>query len=277
MNGTANGRLHVLVVDDEPPVLADLADKLADHPSVAVVLTAADSAGALQVLSRGRVDAVFLDIHMPGLDGVELARALRRFAAPPAVVFVTAFEEHALQAFEVDAIDYLLKPVRPERLDTALSRVRLAIERSRVGPAREGARPGAPGAGGPAAAGGSEHVTIPVERGGRTRLVDRAEIDMVEAEGDYVRLHLRDSSYLVRVPLSQLEQEWADAGFLRVHRSFLVNMQRLEEVRTETQGNHVARIGGRDVPVSRRGLRTIRLFLADAARIGGLAQDSHRS
>jgi DNA-binding LytR/AlgR family response regulator len=242
--------LRVLAVDDEEPALEDVRHLLLEHSAVESVTTASDVSVALQALERDRFDAVFLDIHLPGLDGLDLARVLRRFAEPPPVVFVTAFDRHAVEAFEVDAVDYLVKPVGAERLGAALARVVASL-------------------GGATAA--ADSVTIPVERGGRTRLVERADISVVESEGDYVRLHIGGTSYLVRVPLSKLEQEWASAGFIRVHRSFLVNLRHLDELRTEASGGLVARVAGRDVPVSRRGQRTVREYLASAARLGGLA------
>lgn len=290
--------LHVLAVDDEEPALEDVRHLLMEHSAVESVTTASDVSVALHALERDRFDAVFLDIHLPGLDGLDLARVLRRFAEPPRVVFVTAFDNHAVEAFEVDAVDYLLKPVRSERLSAALARVVASLGASAVpahatradfgsgtltgasdssetdglevatGTSTTGADLGADGAAPGAAA---ESVTIPVERGGRTRLVERADISVVESEGDYVRLHIGEISYLVRVPLTKLEQEWAPAGFIRVHRSFLVNLRHLDELRTEASGVLVARVAGRDVPVSRRGQRTVREFVASAARLGGLS------
>jgi DNA-binding LytR/AlgR family response regulator len=292
-------RLRVLAVDDEEPALEDVRHLLLEHSAVESVTTASDVTLALHALERDRFDAVFLDIHLPGLDGLDLARVLRQFAEPPRVVFVTAFDTHAVEAFEVDAVDYLLKPVRSERLDAALARVEASLRATthpsptsgagRVNPPPETEQGSVDpsGAGGDdeqqAGAGGGElmaetaeastsvSITIPVERGGRTRLVERADISVVESEGDYVRLHIGETSYLVRVPISKLEQEWAPAGFIRVHRSYLVNINHLDELRTEASGVLVARVAGRDVPVSRRGQRTVREFLASAARRGGLS------
>jgi DNA-binding LytR/AlgR family response regulator len=313
--------LHVLAVDDEEPALEELRHLLLEHSTVATVTAASDVSVALHALEHDCFDAVFLDIHLPGLDGLDLARLLRRFAEPPCVVFVTAFDRHAVEAFEVDAVDYLLKPVGSERLGAALARV-IASRRTQIGPvagsestaaaaartdsapARTDSAPGSRAVGGGAAtvatvmeaggaddlagaaddvgisAGGAglpgESITIPVEKGGRTRLVERADISVVESEGDYVRLHIGNTSYLVRIPISKLEQEWASAGFIRVHRSFLVNVHHLDELRTEGSGVLVALVAGRELPVSRRGQRTVREFLANAARLGGVAPDPRR-
>jgi DNA-binding LytR/AlgR family response regulator len=120
---TNGGGLIVLVVDDEQPALEDLAYLLRQHPRIESVVTASDATEALRQLRDGSFAAVFLDIRMPGLDGLELARVLSRFAHPQEILFVTAFEQHAVEAFELQAVDYLLKPVRPERLSDAIRRL----------------------------------------------------------------------------------------------------------------------------------------------------------
>src|ERR1051325_3155229 len=159
--------LEVLVVDDEQPALEDLAYLLRQHPRISTVVTASDATEALRQLRDGAFAAVFLDIRMPGLDGLELARVLSRFARPPEIVFVTAFEQHAVEAFELQAVDYLLKPVRPERLSDAIRRL--------GDPGRRGGGDG--GAGSTATA--DELDRIAVETGGRTRMVERDSIRFV--------------------------------------------------------------------------------------------------
>ncbi len=185
--------LRVLVVDDERPALDELAYLLAQDDRVGEVLTCDSATQGLVTLQAEEVDAVFLDIQMPGLSGIELAQVLTRFRTPPAIVFVTAHEEHAVDAFELRAVDYVLKPVRADRLAEAVRRV-------------------VDGNGAPA----DHDLEVPVERGGVTRIVRRSEITHVEAQGDYARLHTADGSHLLRVPLTQLETEWAPAG-LRAH------------------------------------------------------------
>lgn len=234
------GQLNVLVVDDERPALDDLAYLLRQHPRIASVTTAGDATEALRRLRDGSFDALFLDIRMPGLDGLELARVLGRFAHPPEIVFVTAFEQHAVAAFELEAIDYLLKPVRPERLSDAIRR----LGASRSGPGDEG------------------HSRIAVETGGRTRLVDRDSIRFVEASGDYVRLHTDQGAFLVRMPISTLEENWREAGFVRVHRRYLVALRHLTELRVRPGGGYVLQVADRELPVSRRHARELRDLLA---------------
>ncbi|GLZ10974.1 DNA-binding response regulator [Actinomadura sp. NBRC 104425] len=251
------GGLRVLAVDDEAPALDDLVHLLRADPRIGTVHTARDGAGALRCLDRalaeGRaVDAVFLDIRMPGLDGTVLGRVLAQFARAPHIVFVTAFEEHAVDAFEIKATDYILKPVRPERLAEAIRRV------------AQNAGPGAPAAGG-ARAPRPEPEPMPVELAGVTRFVAPAEVLYVEAQGDYARLHTPTGSHLVRIPLAALEERWRDAGFVRVHRSHLVALARIEELRLDS-GRCTILVGGTELPVSRRHVRELRDLLVRNAR-----------
>ncbi|HET7386528.1 MAG TPA: LytTR family DNA-binding domain-containing protein [Nocardioidaceae bacterium] len=234
--------LSVLVVDDERPALDELAFLLGRDDRVGTVLTSDSSADALRLLQDEEVDAVFLDIAMPGLSGVELAKVLARFREPPAVVFVTAHDEHAVDAFDVHAVDYVLKPVRVERLEEAVRRV-----------VDEG---GPPVATDPA---------IAVELGGVTRFVPLSEVGYVEAQGDYARLHTRDSSHLLRVPLSTLEDEWGDAGFVRIHRSLLVALRHVSELRMH-DGRCTVLVGGTELAVSRRHTRELRDLLVRSSR-----------
>jgi DNA-binding LytR/AlgR family response regulator len=230
--------LKVLVVDDERPALDELAFLLARDPRVRDVLTTDSATEALRILQDLEVDAVFLDIQMPGLTGLDLAQVLARFKSPPPIVFVTAHEEHAVDAFDLRAVDYVLKPVREERLAEAVRRV---LEGS--------ARPQA-----------DADEQIPVERGGVTRFVRRSEVRYVEAHGDYARLHGPSGAHLVRTPLSTLEEEWRPAGFVRIHRSLLVNLAHVDEVRMDS-GVCTVVVGGTPLQVSRRHTRELRDLL----------------
>jgi DNA-binding LytR/AlgR family response regulator len=221
-------RLSVLVVDDERPALDELAFLLGRDPRVGSITTCDSAPEALRVLGEGGVDAVFLDVAMPGLTGLELASVLGRFKEPPRVVFVTAHSEHAVEAFDLRAVDYVLKPVREERLREAVRRI---VD---VGDA-------------PA----PTEETLPVELGGVTRFVNRSDVFYVEAHGDYARLHTAAGSPLVRLPLSTLEQRWRDAGFLRIHRSLLVSLAHITEIRTEN-GRCSVLVHGTELQVSRR-------------------------
>ncbi|WP_018549398.1 LytR/AlgR family response regulator transcription factor [Streptomyces sp. LaPpAH-108] len=255
--------LRVLAVDDEEPALEELLYLLGEDPRVGDVLPALDATEALRLLGRaveagpdgtGAIDVVFLDIHMPGLSGLELARLLGGFAAPPLIIFVTAHEDFALRAFDLKAVDYLLKPLRAERFAEAVRRV---AELTRAG---QGPRPAVPAA--PPGSGGTDQV--PVELGGVTRFVPVSDIVHAEAQGDYARLHTPYGSHLVRIPLSTLEEQWRPHGFVRIHRSHLVALARIEELRLDG-GNVTVRVGDRVLAVSRRNARELRDLLARRA------------
>jgi DNA-binding LytR/AlgR family response regulator len=254
-------RLRVLAVDDEPPALDELAYLLRADPRVAEVRTAGDALAALKMLEAGDVDGVFLDIRMPGLTGLELAGVLGRFAAPPPVVFVTAYDDAAVEAFSLRAVDYLLKPVRAARLAEAVGRVVQARAAATPPPANGAAAP---------AAAPADGGTIAVELGGVTRFLQVTDVRYVEAQGDYARLHTASGSHLVRVPLAALEERWAPLGFVRVHRSYLVATGHISELRVEPGGGHAVRVGSGPsaalLPVSRRHTRDLKDRLVGRAR-----------
>jgi DNA-binding LytR/AlgR family response regulator len=253
----------VLAVDDVPPALDDLCRLLRAAPGVDEVVGAGDPISALRMIQNGRFDAVFLDISMPGLDGLELASLLAKLSEPPAIVFVTAYEQHAVAAFGVGAVDYLLKPVRAERLSDALARITRMRPTAAAGPAEHVAPP-TPDA----------MAALPVEQAGRTRYVRRGEVRFVEAHGDYVRLHAVSGVHVVRMPISRLEEYWEPAGFVRVHRSFLVSLDAVRELRSDSVGGLLAHTELGDVPVSRRHARELRDRLLAAAKRGQLDRRS---
>ena len=243
-------RLTLLAVDDERPALEDLVRMLESSPAVGVVRAAGSGQEALVSLAEERCDGLFLDVRMPGLDGLELARVLRRFERPPAVVFVSAFDDFAVSAFELEALDYLVKPVTRKRLDEAIARVRRAA--------------GAPAAA-PGGAPGVEDDVLPVDalRGGGTRLLGRSSILVLQAHGDYVRVASDEGRYLLRARLVDLEERWSRHGFLRVHRSFVVNLRRAVEVRPRLNGTAVLVMAdGTEVPIARRQVSELRRRLA---------------
>ncbi|MEQ3554155.1 LytTR family DNA-binding domain-containing protein [Pseudonocardia nematodicida] len=267
--------MTVLAVDDEEPALLELAHLLGEDPRVTSVLTAPDATEALRILhgsqadtSKPTVDVVFLDIRMPGLDGLELARVLNAMADPPPVVFVTAHDDRAVDAYEVGAVDYLLKPLRTERLSGSLDRTVALRTARRTDPGGPGGHPDGPPTlppgtpvphaqprrGAPPAPGTDDEV-VPVELAGTTKLVPRSSIRFVEAQGDYARLHTNEGSHLVRIPVSVLEDRWGEAGFVRIHRAYLVALPLITELRMSGSG-YVVRLGNGpgavELPVSRR-------------------------
>lgn len=246
--------LTVLAVDDEAPALDELVFLLSEQEGVGHVHAASDATSALRILKSESIDAVFSDIRMPGLDGVELAGIVSEFKKPPFVVFVTAHDDRAVDAFDVGAVDYLLKPLRTERLVQSLNRIK-EHRAKRASSPKEPAQP-------KASAAPSDEV-IPVELGGVTTLVRRSTVGWVEADGDYARLHTTTGSHLVRIPLSTLEERWKDAGFIRVHRSYLVALRLVTGLKTSGTGYVVTLRGERDLrpvelPVSRRHTRALK-------------------
>lgn len=237
--------LRVLVVDDEHPVLDELTYLLSGNERVGEVHTAATGRDALRLLQEHDIDALFLDIAMPELSGLDLAHEIGAGPYVPRIVFVTAHDSHAVDAFELDADDYLLKPVPRSRLDEAVRRVAEALE---------GAAPG--------------DETIAVELGGVTRFVMRSAVVYVEAHGDYARLHVDGASHLIRASLSTLAERWAGAGFLRIHRSVLVAAPRIRALRT-VQGTSTVTVELDGEPVelqvARRAVRQLRQYLQGQA------------
>ncbi|MEV5752873.1 LytTR family DNA-binding domain-containing protein [Actinoallomurus sp. NPDC052308] len=239
--------LRVLATDDEAPALEELTYLLRRHPRIEHVTPARDAAEALREIGRmiksgERLDAVFLDICMPALDGIDFARLVAGFADPPAIVFVTAHDEFAVTAFEFGAVDYLLKPIDPDRLGEAVRRVDEIVHRDTA--------PYEPEA----------DEVIPVELGGRTRLISRADVTHAETHGDYIRLHTAEGSYLLRMPLAALAERWQAAGFIRIHRKTLVAAAHITELHFD-EGRTVVQIGDLRLPVSRRQAREVRDLL----------------
>lgn len=236
----------VLAVDDEEPALATLAELLRTHPFVTATQQAKDATAALKLLGGDSPpDVVFTDIGMPGMTGLELARAAASLPVPPPVVFVTDYDDCAVDAYEVGAVDYLLKPLNPDRLDLALARVM-------------GRRAATPVAFPP------PDEIVPVELAGTTTLVPRSDVRFVEARGDYARLYTDTATHLVRISLTTLAERWREAGWVRIHRSYLVAADRVTALEMGGMG-HVVRLGrGRDaveLPVSRRHVREVKAQL----------------
>lgn len=230
----------MLVVDDEQHARDDLAWLLGRSDAVCEVLAADSGAAALRMLNeRDDIDALFVDVQMAGLDGVELVKVLRNYRRAPAIAFVTAYDEYAVDAFDLDVCDYLVKPVNDERLVETLRRMRERAQLSEVGPAASDAL---------------VHVTARV--GNRQIRIDRDDVTTIEAAGDYVRVTTRDGTHLVRDSISSLTSAWSGAGFVRIHRSHLVRLDAISEIRT-VDGARVVVVGERELPVSRRYTRLL--------------------
>ncbi|MBV8946157.1 MAG: response regulator transcription factor [Solirubrobacterales bacterium] len=241
-------QLTILAADDEHTPLQDLARLLRSFAGVHEVECAFGGHDALLKASSQAFDAIFLDVRMPDLDGVELGRVLRRFASPPQLVFVSAYDSAAVEAFELRALDYLRKPVSRRRLEEALERVAAAVDAAEGSPSANGRRPRSPAAGGE-----SEMVAVSAARGGSTRLINRGSILYVQSHGDFVRIVTEDGRYLLRNTLSEIERRWEPFDFVRVHRQYLANLARAVELRPLLGGTaELAFPGGQVIPVARR-------------------------
>jgi DNA-binding LytR/AlgR family response regulator len=248
-------QLTILAVDDERTQLEDLARLLRNSPSVKEVECAYDGHDALVKASTQAYDAIFLDVRMPDLDGLELGRVLRRFAAPPQLVFVSAYDNAAVDAFELHALDYLRKPVGRHRVEEAIERIAAAVE-SGAGERRPGGT-GSVSQGGRGAGGtdSEDHEMIAVANlhGGSTRLLARRQILYVQSYGDFVRIVTAEGRYLLRSTLADIEHRWEPHGFVRVHRQYVANLRNAVELAPMLGGTaELTFADGQTIPVARR-------------------------
>jgi two-component system LytT family response regulator len=231
--------LRAFIVDDEPSARDRLRDLLEKQRDVEVAGESADVPGALEAIREapGPPDVVFLDVQMPGADGFQLIDAVGA-RAMPAVVFVTAHEEHALRAFDVDAVDYLLKPFDEERFGTALSPVREELELRQLRRGGERKKP---------------LDRLPLRSAGRVSFLRVDHVEWVDAAHNYVRIHGIDGhTHLVRGAISDLETRLDPERFVRIHRSTIVNVDRVRELELTAHGSYVAILeGGQRLAVSR--------------------------
>lgn len=227
-------RIRVLVVDDEPPARKRLRALLSTESDLEIIGEAASGSEAVKMIAAERPDLVFLDIQMPGLDGFGVIREIANHD-PPLIVFVTAHDEHAIKAFEVQAVDYVLKPVLEPRLREA---VRRAVERIRGGTrdmsgdlARLLERLSQSAAPQPG--------RLPIKRDGSVTFVRTDDIDWLEADGDYVRIHAGKATHVVRDTIAEVTAKLPADRFVRVHRSIVVNTERIREVQPWFKGDYV--------------------------------------
>lgn len=229
-----------MIVDDEAPARSELRFLLEQTGKIGSIIEASSVRSAIEMLMEARVDVVFLDISMPGASGLQLAEALYKLKNPPCVVFVTAYSDHAVEAFDVDAVDYLMKPVEEARLDRAIEKVITRV------------KPEVPAE--PVAAKPSNIERIPVEKGGRKVLIPVDQIRFIMAKDDYSCIYTEDDRYLSTTSLAQFESKLGEFGFFRVHRRYIVNLANVEDVETVTSGAIQLGVNGVDerIPVSRR-------------------------
>jgi two-component system LytT family response regulator len=238
--------MRVLIVDDEPLARSALEQALCDRNDIEMLDSAIDAIQALDMMQKEKYDVVLLDIGMPELSGIELAGRLNKRNHPiPSIIFVTAHDQHAVAAFENHAVDYVLKPFSNDRIHEALN---IAFQRTendraarllRILPDLETLL-------------GRHSSKVAIKTKGRILFVDPTEVAIIRAEGNYVLLEKQSGSYLLRESLSTLAEKLKPHGFIRIHRSMLVNTSFVEEIRPWNTGEYVLRIkGGRELTVSR--------------------------
>jgi len=243
--------LRIAVVDDEPLARAVLCEFLASEPNVEVVAQCANGFEAVKAVSELTPDLLLLDVQMPKLDGFEVLDLVGRDVA---VVFTTAYDQYALRAFEVHAVDYLLKPVSAERLSEALARVR-----ERLGRGERSVSPGAMAAAQPRE---SPAHRVLVRDGPRVHVIPVDKIDYVQAQDDYVCFRSEGKDYLKEQTLAEVEASLDPKAFVRIHRSYLLNLARLVRVDQDERENRVAVLtDGRRLPVSRSGYMRLNSLL----------------
>jgi len=243
---------RILIADDEAPArqrLRDLLDECREAFPLAIVDEARNGREALEVLNREKVDIVLLDIRMPEIDGLEAARHIAGMASPPAIIFTTAFDAYAIKAFEVNAIDYLLKPIRRERLMMALGKTRAAppVSRDALDAAANLPR---------------RHLSV--HERGKIHLVPLADVLYLRAELKYVTVRTVDREYLVEESLTKLEEEFGEA-FVRIHRNCLIARAAIAGFERNAQESEsgwavVIRATGEKLPVSRRQQQVVKQF-----------------
>ena len=243
MSGEGPDTLRTLIVDDEPLAIERMQVLCAEISDLTVVGTASDGESALRLAEKLSPDLLLLDMTMPGMDGLAVARAARRHQVQPAVIFVTAHEHFAVEAFDLEAIDYVLKPVAPDRLERAIERAL----------ARRGATDAE-------AAGDSRWLTeFWVPHRSELLRIGAQDVHRIDAERDYVRLHVGDTSYLLLQTIAGLEEKLDPAQFIRIHRSTMLRRDHIRGLRHEGLGVWCAELeDGEELRIGRTYLKRVK-------------------
>lgn len=257
MTPEAPEKLRAAIVDDEELARQVLREHLSRHPEIEIVAECANGFEAVKAVAELKPDLVFLDIQMPKLDGFEVLELLD---PAPAIIFVTAHDNHAIRAFEVHAVDYLLKPVGAGRFEAALARVKERFAAKSQNPPKSSPSPTDLAA---AARPPAQYVDrIPVREGTSVVIIPAAKLDYVEAQDDYVALVSQGKKHLKQQTISSLEAALDPSRFLRIHRSYIVNLERVARLEPYGKDSYVAVLADRvQLPVSRAGYSRLRAFL----------------
>lgn len=250
MSREAKEKIRAITVDDEELARQVIREFLASHPEIKLVAECANGFEAVKAATELKPDLIFLDVQMPKLDGFEV---LELIGSDAIVVFVTAYDSYAIRAFEVHAVDYLLKPFSADRFDAALARAKDRLG-GKMPPASELAAAARPPA---------QYLDrIPVRDGTRVFIIPVAKLDYAEAQDDYVALCAEGKKHLKQQTIASLESALDPSRFLRIHRSYIVNLERVVRVEPYGKDTHVAVLaGGAQLPVSRAGYTRLRAFL----------------
>jgi two-component system LytT family response regulator len=250
-------KIRTVIVDDEELARKMLLEFLASHSEIEIVAECANGFEAVKAVTELNPDLIFLDIQMPKLNGFEV---LELIGTDRAIVFVTAFDEYALRAFEIHAVDYLLKPFAAERFETALQRVKQRLG-GKLPVATELATSARPPA---------QYVErLVVKDGTRVYVIPVGKLDFAEAQDDYVALSTEGKKHLKQQTISSLETALDPQRFLRIHRSYIVNLERVTKIEPYSKDNYVVVLGsGQQLPVSRSGYARLRAFLDQKAQAG---------
>lgn len=268
--------LRTVIVDDEPLARRGLRLRLADQPDIDIVGECGNGEEAVRTIAAEKPDLVFLDVQMPGLDGFGVLRRLP-LASLPMIVFVTAYDHYAIGAFEANAVDYLLKPVEDARLSQALYRIRETAAARAAAAQRDhllnllGSVTGQPEltladalAEGAALPEPRKPLRLAIRDGGRTVLVEEAQIDWIDAAGDYMCIHAAGATHILRGTLRELEAKLDPDRFARIHRSTMVNIDRVRAMRPHINGEYFLILdGGHEVKLSRSYRDQLQRFKGD--------------
>ena len=262
-------KIRALIVDDEPLARRRVRQLAAEEPDLEFVGECGDGAEALAAIAEHAPDLVFLDVNMPGLDGLGVAGKLPRGRAP-IIIFTTAYDQHAVRAFEARALDYLLKPLTAERFRAAVARAREHLEQRKAGEAARGlldllaerrggaaSSAAAPTGGDRSDAAGGYLTRLTIKTDDRLVVLRAEDIDSIEAAGNYVSVHAGKDSHILRDTLANLESQLAPEKFLRISRATIVNLDRVKELQPGFKGEHVVVLrDGRKLAMT-RGLREV--------------------
>jgi len=241
--------MKTILIDDEPLARSLLAELLEDEKDIEIVASCNDGFEGMKAIQEHQPDLIFLDIQMPKITGFELLELLDN---PPKVIFTTAYDEYAIKAFEVNALDYLLKPVNPERLQKALEKVRHQIRQPQPTQEHEAKNLQLP----------EQSQRIVVKDGGHIKIIPLPEVLYIEAADDYVKVTTADKYYLKHQRMAHFEANLPGHQFVRVHRSYIVNVQHIHKVELYEKENYCVILrNGAKIPVSRSGYAKLKAVL----------------